>query len=243
MTTNNIRENPALLKVIGVGLPRTGTYTLHAALEILGFGPCHHPLNLGVDYYSGKLARVIRGDASAKLLDDVFRGYGSAVDTTAGSVAEPLYRAYPDAKFILTRMTIRDVNKWIKSMEKTSFKFFNECDEREARVLSGTASEEDRKIYEKMKEFGGLDWNKAYLEVYHKGQLMTDPEGEFERHKQFITQLIPPEQLLIFDVLEGWGPLVKFLGVPDPNEPFPSSNDPVGYKQRELAWQQKLIQS
>lgn len=31
-----------VLKVIGAGLPRTGTTSLKAALEILGFDPCHH---------------------------------------------------------------------------------------------------------------------------------------------------------------------------------------------------------
>ena len=30
------------LKVIGAGLPRTGTSSLKTALERLGFDPCHH---------------------------------------------------------------------------------------------------------------------------------------------------------------------------------------------------------
>ena len=30
------------LQVIGAGLPRSGTTSLKAALEILGFDPCHH---------------------------------------------------------------------------------------------------------------------------------------------------------------------------------------------------------
>ena len=30
------------LQVIGAGLPRCGTTSLKAALEILGFDPCHH---------------------------------------------------------------------------------------------------------------------------------------------------------------------------------------------------------
>ena len=30
------------LKVIGAGLPRSGTTSLKAAMEILGFEPCHH---------------------------------------------------------------------------------------------------------------------------------------------------------------------------------------------------------
>jgi hypothetical protein len=30
------------MKVIGAGLGRTGTSSLQAAMEILGFGPCYH---------------------------------------------------------------------------------------------------------------------------------------------------------------------------------------------------------
>ena len=35
-------ETQDTLQVIGAGLPRSGTTSLKAALEILGFDPCHH---------------------------------------------------------------------------------------------------------------------------------------------------------------------------------------------------------
>lgn len=38
----NGNEASDVLQVIGAGLPRTGTTSLKAALEILGFDPCHH---------------------------------------------------------------------------------------------------------------------------------------------------------------------------------------------------------
>ena len=36
---------------------------------------------------------------------------------------------------------------------------------------------------------------------------------------------MPPHQLLVFDVREGWEPLCKFLDVPVPATPFPNIND------------------
>jgi hypothetical protein len=30
------------IKIIGVGVGRTGTYTLKLAINQLGYGPCHH---------------------------------------------------------------------------------------------------------------------------------------------------------------------------------------------------------
>lgn len=34
------------LKIIGSGLGRTGTLSLKRALELLGFGPCHHMIEV-----------------------------------------------------------------------------------------------------------------------------------------------------------------------------------------------------
>jgi hypothetical protein len=39
---NYASEQANTIRVIGVGLPRTGTASLKVALEMLGFGPCHH---------------------------------------------------------------------------------------------------------------------------------------------------------------------------------------------------------
>ena len=36
---------------------------------------------------------------------------------------------------------------------------------------------------------------------------------------------VPPKQLLVFDVKEGWAPLCKFLQLPVPDTPFPNIND------------------
>ena len=36
---------------------------------------------------------------------------------------------------------------------------------------------------------------------------------------------VPPGQLLVFDVKEGWAPLCHFLELPVPDIPFPNIND------------------
>ncbi len=37
------------MKVIGAGLPRTGTLTQKVALEMLGLGPCYHWVDVLAD--------------------------------------------------------------------------------------------------------------------------------------------------------------------------------------------------
>ena len=37
--------------------------------------------------------------------------------------------------------------------------------------------------------------------------------------------MIPADRLLIFEVKQGWGPLCELLGLPEPDESFPRTND------------------
>jgi hypothetical protein len=47
----------------------------------------------------------------------------------------------------------------------------------------------------------------------------------FSRHIQAVRETIDPARLLVFDVKEGWEPLCRFLGVAQPDQPFPRLND------------------
>jgi len=43
----------------------------------------------------------------------------------------------------------------------------------------------------------------------------------FNRHNEEVKGRVPSEQLLVYEVKEGWGPLCEFLGVEEPANPFP----------------------
>ncbi len=47
----------------------------------------------------------------------------------------------------------------------------------------------------------------------------------FRRWQEDVAATVPPERLLVFQAKEGWGPLCKFLGVPEPANPYPRVND------------------
>ena len=47
----------------------------------------------------------------------------------------------------------------------------------------------------------------------------------YEDHVREVKRLVPPSQLLCFQVKQGWGPLCEFLNVPQPTVPFPRVND------------------
>ncbi|MEM9224668.1 MAG: sulfotransferase, partial [Pseudomonadota bacterium] len=46
----------------------------------------------------------------------------------------------------------------------------------------------------------------------------------FEQQRADVQAAVPDEQLLVFDVAQGWEPLCRFLGVPVPDIPFPHHN-------------------
>jgi hypothetical protein len=62
------------LQLIGAGLGRTGTLSLKAALERIGYGPCHHMIEVLIAPERARhwLARTSTGSHD---WDTIFRGY------------------------------------------------------------------------------------------------------------------------------------------------------------------------
>ena len=52
------------------------------------------------------------------------------------------------------------------------------------------------------------------------------------RHNEEVRRRVPGEKLLAFEVKEGWGPLCEFLGVAEPDKPFPRLNDAAQMRRR-----------
>jgi hypothetical protein len=108
------------LKIIGSGFGRTGTMSTKMALEQLGFGPCHHMVEvMGNPAQPAHWAALAAGEE----LDwaQVFSGYTSQVDFPGAAVWHELSIAFPDAKVIHTE---RPEQEWWASYSQTIGKFF-----------------------------------------------------------------------------------------------------------------------
>ena len=202
-------DNADYLQVIGAGLPRTGTSSLKAALEILGFGPCHHMSELlnKPDRYT-EFLQAYDGD----MVDffTLMKGYGSTVDAPTADFYKEIHQAYPKAKIVLT---VRDSHeKWYESFTNTigplitdHILIFALYPIRSLRLQCIIA----RKIQKKwIAEYGGMG---PQVHRQHNARVIS----ENKEH-----------DLLVFNVKEGWGPLCKFLEVEVPRDvPFPNVND------------------
>ena len=91
-------------KVFGIGMPKTGTSSLHTALEILGIKSIHYP-------HDEKTVRELEaGNYRLSLLDE----YDALCDVPIPAIFAQLDECWPDSKFILT---VRDQEEWLDSCE------------------------------------------------------------------------------------------------------------------------------
>jgi hypothetical protein len=193
------------MKIIGLGVGRTGTRSLKLAIEQLGFGPCHHM----EEVLQNQPAQVPLWTAALNGNPDwqaIYAGYESAVDwPTAGFVHE-LAAAFPSAKFILT---VRSPDSWVDSFSQTIYPFVTERDRIKTEMLPWI--DMAARVIEKTGFVVGLD--------------AAGLREAFDSHIEAVKATIPARQLLVYQVKDGWTPLCEFLGVPVPADPFPRTND------------------
>jgi len=192
------------LRVVGAGLPRTGTGSLKEALEHLLGGRCYHmweipghPFDLGAGWN-----RALAGDTPD--WDQLFDGYVAAVDWPASLFWRELSVANPDA---LVLLSVRDsAEEWWYSADGTILPY--------ARMSLAP------------------DWNEgrgflALLERFTGTKRWDDPAtmmAAYERHIAEVRKSVPSHRLLEWRAAEGWAPICDALGVPVPDRSFPWIN-------------------
>lgn len=196
------------LKIVGAGLGRTGTLSMKRALEQLGFGPCHHMIEVFMHPESVPLW-IDAGDGRPDW-DAIFRDYTSMVDYPGARYWRQLAEHYPEAKVLLT---LRDPDAWFESTQATIFA---------PNSPAVNAPPEMKRFFASfIGEFG---------ERLHDRAFMTD---HFRRHNALVQATIPKERLLVYEVGEGWTRLCAFLGVPVPDTAFPSENSREEFRARQ----------
>lgn len=205
------------LKVIGAGFGRTGTLSLKGALVTLGFVKTHHMENVMSD---GRQIDLWHDIAFGKppQWDAVFDGYQAAVDFPSSAYYKELLAQYPDARVVLT---VREFDSWYKSAASTIYAvgitFPNWLKVLVPR-FGKTFEMVDRAIWHGV--FDGRFEDKDHVREV------------FEQHIEQVKAHVPANQLLVYQVKEGWQPLCEFLGCDVPVEDFPHLNDTAAFQNR-----------
>jgi sulfotransferase family protein len=206
------------LKVIGAGFGRTGTLSLQAALEELGFSRCYHMTEVFAHpEHAAVWSAARRGEPVD--WDALFTGYQAAVDWPPCAFYRELMDRYPDAKVILT---VRDADKWYNSSLQTIY------------FARHAFPSWTRWFLPRMRRFTQMLDDVVWVGTF-QGRFADKQHtlSVFHRHIDEVRRTVPADRLLVYEVRQGWGPLCAFLGKEAPKDkPFPRLNDTVEFRSR-----------
>ncbi|KAL1862719.1 hypothetical protein Daus18300_008363 [Diaporthe australafricana] len=219
------------MKILSLGMTRTGSSSIAQALAILGYGNIHHGvkdvgnagdwpvLSRAADSFFPSLPSYTGAPFTRADWDAVFGRYDGATDI-ASFFAVPLMEAYPDARVILVE---RDVDEWYASMDEAIW-----------RTTWGWRASLIIDVFGRLKGLqGGLTIRKIMLGYYEArgvGEIRRNARDRYRRHYDEVRAAAAAAapggggRLLEYRVEDGWGPLCEFLGKPVPDVPFPHAN-------------------
>jgi hypothetical protein len=212
------------MRLIGAGMPRTGTLTQKMSLEMLGLGPCYHMVDVLADLdQAGLWEQALNGEPR---WPEIFDGYQSTVDWPGGYFYRELADFYPEAKVLLS---LRDPEAWERSMRQTVWAVRN--GESLIRLLSSAQAVVNPQWRGFLQMIDGLLWQGrgTFAAGHAEPQQLIDA---MNRHNEEVKASIPPERLLVWSVTDGWEPLCEFLEVPVPGVPVPHINDRTEFLNR-----------
>lgn len=221
------------MKVLAMGLPRTGTASMAAALEILGYNNVYHGLK-SIDNPDDWKIWDKAASASFPTLpsytgkpftqDEWEELFGDCEGTSDMSApfGRTIVEAYPEAKVVLV---IRDFNGWWKSFNEGVVEglwgFFPTISvEYLEPILGSVAGPASRKIIQ------------GFFRSNNPKEFKNLARQAYDRHHQEVRDAVPPEQFLEFRLAEGWEPLCAFLDKPVPEVPFPRINEAAALKEK-----------
>lgn len=214
------------MKVLSLGLPRTGSASMAEALTILGYQNVHH-CSKALDRPSDWRVLNAAADATFPCLptytgvpftrtdwDEIYGTCEAATDA-ASMFGPELIAAYPEAKVILVE---RDYERWFHSVFDSLVP-----------QVWGTAANFSLRFLEPITgNLSARATRKVLLGLFSArtpDEARANARQTYLEHGRRIRELMPPERLLEYRMGDGWGPLCRFLGKDVPDEDFPWLNE------------------
>lgn len=208
------------MKVLALGLPRTATDSLRAALNILGYSYVYH----GFDHIADaedcvnwvQLWKMKQAGKPITRADfDSVIGHCEAVtDMPACIFAKELIEAYPEAQILLN---YRDIDAWHKSVVTTW-----STAEKQAGIMHPVLCW----FHSKMFWVNINEMRLTYAGLWRDNYRMRAKDS-FKDHYAMLDELtegMPADKVMKWKAQDGWEPLCAFLGKEVPDEEFPNRN-------------------
>ncbi|KAL2759977.1 hypothetical protein ACRALDRAFT_2031180 [Sodiomyces alcalophilus JCM 7366] len=233
------------MKVLSLGLPRTGSYSMCLALHQLGYQNVYHLRDAATQRPEDWEFFASAGDALFPALPtynkrgmtrkqwDVIFGSCEGVTDIGSVFAQSLIEAYPEAKVILVE---RDFDSWWKSMQVLLDLAFGRMATFSLNVVEPLAGSGMSASMQKLM----VGWLGLESTNPSQAELKDRARDVYEKHHAMIPKLVPEERLLRCRIGDGWEPLCRFLDKKVPDTPFPQSNDAASIRKQVEANRMKL---
>lgn len=212
------------MRVLVLGMCRTGTHSMWEALKMLGYIDCYHMMNTMIDPNDNDMwleaikGKWFGGKPFTKTEWDMLLGHCQAVcDFPACAFAEELIEAYPDAKVILTN---RPVDAWYKSCIGTIRNSMTSN-------LLYYMGFFDTEVMGKW-----TPMTRALFKGVFDNNFEKNGKQVYEDQYNLVRKMVPKERLLEFQIGESWDRLCEFLEVPMPDVDYPNTNEAAAFKDR-----------
>ena len=196
------------MKIICVGIGKTGTKSISKALRHLGYTVFDWEEQ--TFDFQDHWVDVFQNGAQLDV-KRVYQHADAVVDAPGNFFWEEILEAYPDSKVILSK---REEDSWLKSLVNQLQVFEAVISRRFLAVLSPTSRKQIFILHSHLTAIlGSADPKSASV-------LRT--RYRMQNHR--VKSLVPPEKLLVYNVKQGWKPLCDFLGCEVPTVAFPHEN-------------------
>lgn len=228
------------MKIICAGLPKTGSKSCSSALRELGYKVADNLET--IEFLSYEWRSFVEGESSIESVLTAYdrHGFDANQDLPGNVLWEDMYRASPKGTKVI--LTIRDnEEKWWNSWKKF---IIQEYERVQVMGVSyqGIMGLLSRYGYlgTKMQNFYNI--NKIIVPKYFRHQAWGEPmwmiqsvhnlvksqeftlKQLYRTHNEYVKSVVPKEDLLIWNVKDGWEPLCSFLQKEIPNNPIPHDN-------------------
>ncbi|KAJ7608812.1 hypothetical protein FB45DRAFT_993741 [Roridomyces roridus] len=203
------------MEVLSLGMSRTGTSSMQAALRILGYNDCYHAPNilangqddmdLWMEAYAAKFEG--RGKFGRAEWDKLLGQCMAVTDAPCNIFAAELIDAYPEAKIILVERDIENGTFRLGHISAFLDPFW-----------------------------AGRLFGVQRRTIFHAFCARTPEEARknarsrYRAHYAQVRSVAPKDRLLEYELGSGWEPLCKFLGKEVPDVSFPRINEAAELK-------------
>jgi hypothetical protein len=199
------------IRLVGAGLPRTGTSSLREALGHLLGAPVYH-MSEAFEHPEHAPTWVAAMQGEPPDWHAFLDGYAAGVDTPFSTCWRELAAAYPTAPVLLSHRG--DAETWYRSMAATVLPRFRG-------LRAGDPQDPMVPLFRVM-----------FDDLFTDADDPADVMAGYERRLADVRAAVPADRLVEWQPGDGWEPLCRALDLPVPERDFPHENSTAAFHAR-----------